>query len=309
MENPNTTATAYDLIFDVSNMFHRSFSIYNKQIPNFSLDNIDHSNMLVRKFVVDFCSIAKIINTSNLFFCFDDISFRKKVDVGYKASRSVKTASFYETMDKIYNLLEFKGLNAVKVKGLEADDCIALICEKNEHIPKIIISSDDDVKQLVRTRTYVLTPHVSQRALYRCLYSIHPPQIGETPINTIHAHYILGEKILKGCKGDEVPSVAPKGFRTKSIEKIADDYMRQKMNHNDTVFNSWRHALNLSELEVTDERLLLQLQLVCLQSQFMPQESVELFNQLKFTQMRITDFTVESICRNTVYWREDYKQK
>lgn len=305
MENQSNTTAAYDLVFDVSNMFHRSFGIYNHQIPDFNLDNQKHANMLVRKFVVDFISIARLVNTSNMYFCFDSApgSFRKLVDTGYKASRKPKPDSFHATLQRIYDLLVFKGLNAIKIDYLEADDLIALVVERNQHIPKILVSSDDDIKQLTQVRTMVLVPHSKQRRLVKCPYSVHPPVIKDTPVENILVQYLLAEKLIKGCDGDDVPPLAPKGYRTKKINDIADNYMRQKMNHNDTELNSWYHAIQLSDLNhLTKEDIQRQLELVCLQSQFMPPHLVEQFNQIKFSNLRITDFSVESILRNTMYW-------
>lgn len=301
--------TKYYLLFDTSNMFHRSFGIYNYQIKDFSLDNEEHRNMLIRKFVIDCVSIANKINIAGLFFCFDKHSFRKQVDKTYKGNRTKKDDSFYKTLDELYDLLIFKNLNALRVDNLEADDLIALTCEKLEHLPKIIVSGDTDVQQLIRPRTYVLTPHTKTRTLYRSLYSVHPPEIEGAELDTIHPQYILSEKLLKGCKGDNVSSLVKKGFRTQRIKDFADEYNKQKMNHADTEFNSFKFAIQQQKLEITDEQLHNQLQLVCLQSQFMPQELVLEFDKIKFKLNTPVDLEVSSILRNTKYWDDSYTKK
>lgn len=310
MIQTENTQIAYNLLFDVSNFFYRSYHSYKGNIKDFDLTKKDHQYMLVRKFVIDFVSIAKLVPVSNLFFCFDDETFRKKIDPNYKIKRSEKPEGFVETLQQIENLLKYKGLNAIKVKGLEADDCMALLGESLSHLPKIGISADEDVRQNIKARMYVLVPHLKGRKLFRSLYSIHPPKITDVETEIVYPQYILAEKLCRGCKGDDVPNLAPKGFKTTKIKSIADFYMDRKLNHQDNELNAWINAFKASELNyISEESIYTQLQLVCLQSQFMPQESVEEFNKIIFSNLRITDFTVESILRNTAYWSDNYNKK
>lgn len=299
----------YHIIFDVSNMFHRSFSVYKMKIENFSLENKDHQGMLIRKFVTDSCSILKKVGVANVYFAFDKFSFRKNVSDEYKGNRSSKGEAFYNTLDKLYDLLAFKKLNPLRVEGLEADDCIALMCEKLNGMPKIIVSSDEDVRQLIAPRTYVLTPHSKNRTLYKSLYSVHPPQIdGVELIDIIYPQYIIADKFLKGCKGDNILPLVKKGFRTEKVKKFADVYMVEKSNKGKNEHDSLKKAVDDLELEITSEQIENQLKLIRLKSEFMPKDLVDKFKEIKTNDNRAINFEVETILSNTSYWDSNYRK-
>jgi hypothetical protein len=306
----------YNLILDVSNIFYRSYSVYKNNITGFDLKNQDHKNMLIRKFIVDVCSFSNKIPTMNLFFCFDSQPFRKQVDVNYKANRinDGSKDDFYATIDELKRLLEFKNLNALKVEGLEADDLTALVAKKLKHLPNVIISADQDVRQLVKSRVYVLNPLKQHTKIFHCLYSAvtGKKDFQDLGFETeqIWAHYILAEKILKGCDGDNVPSLVPKGFRTKKIEEIADKYLRYKVDNDKvTDVEAWLHSINsVTDLNLSYDNLYRQMQLVCLEEQYMPTQCIQEFNQIKLINQRPINLTMESILSNTVYYNEKFKK-
>jgi 5'-3' exonuclease len=303
-----------ELIFDVSNFFHRSYHSYKREIENFDLSNQDHSDKMVRKFVIDAISTTRLLSGSNLNFCFDDDNnyFRKQIYADYKGNREPKAESFVNCLNEIYNLFKFKFFNAIKVPNLEADDCIGLLCEKYADRTKIIISMDEDIRMLIDDNTFVLTPVAKTRTLYKASYVADKdcPQIPGVTIQPYDSFLCLTEKLLKGCKGDNIKGIAPKGFRTTKVEEIASETLAcVESGAADSLEQSFQWVLEDFKLYYTKEEIFKQLQMVCLMSQYMPKNEVNEFNKIKLTTQRVSDIGVPHLLGNTRYWSDDYKQQ
>lgn len=298
-----TLMVKYKLIFDVSNLVYRSYFTYKTYIKDFDIGLAANREKLIRKIMIDYQSIKNLIGSvDNVIFCFDSSSFRRKIDPEYKGNRSGIDLSV--VFSELYGLFDFKNLNTVKIEGLEADDCIALVCERFNSFPKIIISQDEDLRQLVDGYTYVLTPIVKNRTLFKHVLDsdVNDLRLDGVKNEFIVPEYILVEKFLKGCKSDNIKSFVPKGFRKKRILEVADSYVDNAVNSSGDVFGSIKKAVYENDLGGDADSILNQLKMVCLKSEFMPKDSVDTFNILTFKDHRHSDLDIQSVLSNTKYF-------
>lgn len=155
-----------NLVFDLSNIFFRSLYItggYGKKI--FTFDNQQETDKLMRKVSTDVSYIIRQTNPSRVIFALDSKSWRKKISIdeneGYKAHRE-KSSFFnwdniFNTLKEFSEILDSNGFIISKIENSEADDIISLwkdelLYKHNQHV--IIVSSDEDVRQLVKFWPY-----------------------------------------------------------------------------------------------------------------------------------------------------------
>lgn len=250
----------------------RAYYVVKKIESNFSIQK--HKKLVQIKLIQDIQKLISIIGDNkvlNTYYCFDNTSFRYLIREDYKGTREGG-----DDIDIIFNefeqYLRLKKQNIVKIFGLEADDNIALLCEKFKDDYSIIITADKDLQQLVNDKTFVLIPHNAQRKLVQSKFSL-PFQLNNIPVETVDPWFVLVEKILKGCKSDNIKPIVPRGFRTKKIEEIS----KQIRNIGD--ITHIKSILSKYDIDIRD--LSDQMKMVCLQSKFFPPTLVEEFNKIK----------------------------
>jgi len=153
-------------IFDLSNMFFRSmFIVGGYGAKNYSFDSQFEIDQLMRKVSTDVSYIIRQINPSRVLFALDSKSWRKEISIdendGYKANREksgvINWDNVFNTMREFGEILESNGFIVTKLERAEADDIIALWRDEllfNQHQHVIIVSADEDVRQLIKCHEY-----------------------------------------------------------------------------------------------------------------------------------------------------------
>lgn len=158
-----------NLIFDLNNIAHRSlFIVGGFGAKAFTFDSQDEIDQLMRKMATDIAQIIRTINSSRIIFALDAKSWRKDIVIdenqGYKGQRSKSSSinwkNVYSALDELSEIMESKGMIVTKIEKAEADDVIALWSyelqfNQNQHV--IIVSGDEDMRQLVRGFPYDIT--------------------------------------------------------------------------------------------------------------------------------------------------------
>jgi len=151
-------------IFDLSNMFFRSMFIvggYGKK--QYTFDSEKETDQLMRKVATDVSSVIRQINPSRVIFALDSRSWRKDIAIdeneGYKGNRekskNINWDNIYKVMNDFSEILRTNGFVVSKIDDAEADDLIALWSEElvnNQNQHAILISADEDVRQLVKSK-------------------------------------------------------------------------------------------------------------------------------------------------------------
>ena len=164
-------------IFDLSNMFFRSMFIvggYGKK--QYTFDSEDETNKLMRKVATDISSVIRQINPSRVIFALDSRSWRKDIPIdeneGYKGNRvkskNINWENIYKTMDDFSEILKTKGFVVSQIYNAEADDLMALWAEEfinNQNQHSIIISADEDVRQLIKLK------NISGKKVFSVVYN------------------------------------------------------------------------------------------------------------------------------------------
>lgn len=284
------------LIFDMSNMAYRAYYVMRQP----DLTYVPNRRELVNRIVVDCFAIVRQLSPFNIYFCFDGSkNFRKLVDHNYKGERS-GTPGMDEALDELYELLLHKDLNAIRIDKLEADDCIALLCERLETSYKFVVTGDGDIKQLVRPRTYVMPPVNDRRVIACDEYSndLVAQAFPQWPTEIINPNSVLFEKVLKGCTSDNVPGLGPKGLRKTKIEQAVSEYEEQ-IEKGEEEFNALYNSIAwITHSPVIEVKR--QLQLVCLQSTYMPEDAVNEFFDIKLKNTPI--LSAQHVVANTAYF-------
>lgn len=188
---------------------------------------------------------------SRVVLCIDSRSFRKDIEIeengGYKSGRiktdDVDWKMFYELYDRFADAVKKMGGTALRIDTAEADDLILLssrlLMDRGESC--VIISSDRDLKQLVRThrgeycvqystaaeKLYV--PHDFEEAPTESLFDFGQSSYDVVyqfakkkgvPIERINAQAEALCKMLTGDSGDDVPPVFAREEIYKSGAKV-----------------------------------------------------------------------------------------
>ncbi len=161
-----------NLIFDLNNIIHRSlFVVGGYGQKYYTFDSQNEIDQLVRKLATDVAYITRLINPSRLIFALDDKSWRKKINIeeneGYKANRTkasnINWNNVYYALDDFANIMNNNGSIVTKIENAEADDVVALwthelIDNQNQNV--IIVSGDEDLRQLVRYKNTPDSKHI-----------------------------------------------------------------------------------------------------------------------------------------------------
>lgn len=286
-----------NLIFDVSNIYHRSYSIVSNY-KNFNIEEDKWNQILLRKFFIDVSSIInkfEVEKIKTIYFAFDSQSWRKEYSDTYKSNRVSKHENFYKILDNIYKILKLKNFNAIKIDNLEADDIIMLITKFESNFDNIIISNDRDLLQLVTEKTFVFT---SNSLAYKCFCKSirdlknYPELI--TISKEINPQFCLFEKILLGDESDNIDRILPKGMGPKKVQQFYSEFI--------TFDHSIYEFLKNKNISVEEQRVELQIKLIQLDKEHFPKDSIKLFNEVWcFANTLNKKITIEDFLSDTQY--------
>jgi DNA polymerase-1 len=145
--------------------------------------------------------------------------WRKDIYPDYKANRSygkdeeekAKFDGLFKQIDELVNFLPKINIHAIKVKGYEADDLIALLCQMYEG-QIMVITSDKDMLQLINERVSIFTPYKEKVIGVSNFYE-------ETGV-TREAY--MGYRALLGDTSDNIRGVP--GIGDKTAKTLMDKY-------------------------------------------------------------------------------------
>lgn len=148
------------LILDSSNLLYRIFWAW-KDKDEITGDN----NLLVYTFLNCVKSYVTKYRPDVIYAAWDrkldwpSTNFRKDmISVEYKGTRDYsETKKLHDKDDEIMEMLGYLGVKNMYPKVMEADDVISWICKK-EIGEKVIVSSDQDMWQLIDSNTSVYNP-------------------------------------------------------------------------------------------------------------------------------------------------------
>ncbi len=198
-------------LVDVSSMFFRAF---------YAIRPLTTATGLPVNAIYGFLSMTvklmREIRPDYMAFCFDrsEPSFRKDLDVRYKANRSDMPEDLGPQIPYIRTLSEAMGIACLDKLGLEADDIIGTLTHlgTNHGLEVVIVSGDKDFAQLV-------TPDVS---MYDTMKDL---RIDEAHVREkwgIDPRKMIDYLAIVGDSSDNVKGVA--GLGPKGAEKLLADF-------------------------------------------------------------------------------------
>ena len=244
-----------NLIFDLSNIFYRSmWNVAGYGEKKYTFDSQHENDQLCRKVSMDITYIIRLANPSRVIFALDSKSWRKEISIdendGYKANREKSGAINWDNVFKIMKefgeILDSNGFIVSQINRAEADDVMCMWKEEllyNQHQHVILVSSDEDIRQLVQYYPYepgqmafstVLNPFTGKKSAKKLYIPEHftnwlntdeAGSIFDRSIDVdkedfmrlrdkekitfeqIDGNYIGMKKILCGDDGDNVPSI------------------------------------------------------------------------------------------------------
>lgn len=170
--------------------------------------------------------LAKLFENTNFVFCFDStINIRKAAYPSYKEKRYKEDKLTDDQLEGLIygkeqfitlrkHILPSLGFNNIYfATGFESDDIIAHICKTWENYYFVIVSSDEDLYQLLNSHTTIYKPRAKKYFGYSKFvdkYDISPNQWSRV-------------KAIAGCTSDNVCGVSGVG------EKTAISYLKGKL--------------------------------------------------------------------------------
>lgn len=141
-------------LIDVSSMFFRAFYAVR---PLHSTEGVPVN--AVYGFISMISKLLKEKKPEYIAFCYDrkEPSFRKDLDVNYKANRTEMPDDLQVQMPYIKQVASLFGIQDIEVPGFEADDLIgslSVLAAKN-NFESVIVSGDKDFCQLVNEKTII----------------------------------------------------------------------------------------------------------------------------------------------------------
>ena len=235
------------LIIDAPHLCYMSMSYY----PYLLKENETPINviMAVLQWMIIFQTRLK---TNRIIWCWDSrISFRKRQFAYYKSRK--KSPDMLETYKQVYTQMDLlrtdilPGMgfeNNFRQRGLEADDLIAQAC-KQVVGPKIILSSDHDMYQLLSNMTYVYDLRKSNVVTEKSFseeYGISPKKwaimkaIAGCTSDTVPGIVGVGEKsVLKYLRGEHLPARKLNLIKLNKVKALKEFLPIVKLPHRKTV--------------------------------------------------------------------------
>jgi 5'-3' exonuclease len=176
---------------------------YPKIIPDNELKSSMVIDMYYHLMFKSLISIKKLasVKSNKVVLCIDGNSWRKKFYPAYKAHRKAKRdkekdifdwTEFFKVTDELLRILEVTTkIRILRSNGAEGDDSIFVLSEhlSKKNINSIIVSSDKDIKQVLRQR------HVQMYDPIKKEYIV------DYDTKSLLHHVILGDS------GDNIPSI------------------------------------------------------------------------------------------------------
>ena len=222
------------LIIDGNNLVHRVYWVSKNQ-PEFN--EYFHIHLFltsVKNYIVKY--------KPDITYCAWDekadyqVNKRKELSEDYKSNRdSEKNKDVHTKNYIIKELLKYLGINSVQPHSYEADDVIAIFCDKFKDDEKIIITVDRDLCQLIDDKTIVFDPI---RKVEFSLENFH-----ETLKCEKRDFLII--KALAGDKSDNIPGL--KGFGKVKIQK----YLNGEISLSPTETEQYHNNIKLLDLSLT----------------------------------------------------------
>lgn len=208
------------LIFDGTNTFLRNYAVS----PEMDVNGTPIGGLVGTIKSVKF--MIRETNPHKVFFVWDaegGSMKRRGIFSEYKAGRRVRLNREFEDgsveesrqnvewqMTKAKELIKLLGVIQVEVPNIEADDAIGYLCGYFESTPKVIVSSDRDMWQLVGPRTAVYWP-TKKKFITAGTFKEHSECLPE--------NYVLMRAIEgRGDNADNIKGV--KGLGEKTILKL-----------------------------------------------------------------------------------------
>jgi DNA polymerase I len=198
-------------LVDVSSMFFRAF---------YAIRPLSSTKGVPVNAVYGFISmIAKLLKEKNpeyIVFCYDrkEPSFRKDLDVNYKANRTTMPDDMQVQMPYLKQVAGLFGIADLEVPSFEADDLIGTIATQAnaEDFETYIVSGDKDFCQLINDKTF----------LYDTM-----KEVVFTPALVKEKHGVTPEQFIDylamvGDTSDNIPGVA--GIGPKGAIKLIEDF-------------------------------------------------------------------------------------
>ena len=236
------------LLIDVSNMAYRA--LYTTGDLSYGGEATGVLYGIFRD-IIQFCDL---FGTHRIAFCFDGgIDFRLNIFDGYKAARKQRRlecddeemAARREFRRQLYRLrtkhLPAAGFrNVFYQEGYEADDILAAIVEQHLKEEFVVVSSDQDLYQLLSGSRVIIYNPMSNKSISQQWFE---EQFGIGPSMWAHV------KAIAGCSGDDVPGIKGVG------EKTAAKYLAGTLKNTTKAWQSINSNNPLIERNLTLTRL------------------------------------------------------
>ena len=201
------------IIIDSNALLHRSFHA----LPPL-MNKSGQETGAVYGFLLTLFKAINDLKANYIVACFDTKmpTFRHEMFKDYKAQRPATPTGIVSQIPITKEVLEAFKIPVFAKEGVEADDLIATICEKNPGVEIYIVSGDMDNTQLVNenTKVYTLGKGIKDTVIYdinkvRERFGVDPEQM-------------VDFKALIGDPSDNIPGV--EGIGKKTAAEIIQKY-------------------------------------------------------------------------------------
>lgn len=203
------------LIIDCNNLCYSSFYTFG------SLSHLEKKTGVIFGFIQKIFSLAKKFKTNEFIFCWDSRkSYRGLIYPEYKANRrkdlseqekidlNLAFNQFTELRRKVLPMMGFNN-NFMQV-GYEADDLIAEVVNKNQNVDNVIVSTDQDMYQLLDKA--LMYNHKTKKKINEKVF---------TDEYSISSDLWAEVKAIAGCSTDNVIGIVGVGELT-AIRHLTD---------------------------------------------------------------------------------------
>lgn len=203
-----------------------------------------------------FTSIKKVwaqFDAEHTVFCLEGRSWRKDIYPPYKANRKVTADArtpreveedkvFFEVMDKFVEFLRNStNCTVLRHPNAEADDMIARWIALHPDDQHIVISSDSDFQQLIKSNVMIYNGIAgllyTDKGVYDKDGNIAINKKGQ-PMAPPDPEWLLFEKCIRGDPSDNVMSAFP-GVRTKKLQEAYADRENKGYAWNNLMLSKW----------------------------------------------------------------------